>query len=91
MKRWLVLGLLLMVLWSWALPGQAFIRTFDEVPGQVLVPSRHTLEDDAGWAWQVVLFARRQQLQLRLLGFPERYHLRHPDPLRLGFHLGGGR
>lgn len=59
------------------------IRTIEEAPNQVVVQSRHQLRDNRGLTWQVILFSRRDQLQLRLVGFPEQYHFRHADPLVL--------
>ncbi|HIK34647.1 DUF3122 domain-containing protein [Thermosynechococcus sp. M55_K2018_012] len=42
---------------------------------------RHPLGDNRGFTWQVILFSGRDQL--RLVGLPEQYHFRPPDPLVL--------
>ncbi|MDR7897379.1 DUF3122 domain-containing protein [Thermosynechococcus sp. JY1334] len=87
MKRWqgwLLVILLVIPLWLAVSPSSpAMIRTIEEAPNQVVVQSRHQLRDNRGFTWQVILFSRRDQLQLRLVGFPEQYHFRHPDPLLL--------
>ncbi|WKT81105.1 DUF3122 domain-containing protein [Thermosynechococcus sp. PP45] len=87
MKRWqgwLLVILLVILLWLAVSPSSpAMIRTIEEAPNQVVVQSRHQLRDNRGFTWQVILFSRRDQLQLRLVGFPEQYHFRHPDPLVL--------
>ncbi|MCA1903901.1 MAG: DUF3122 domain-containing protein [Cyanobacteria bacterium KgW148] len=64
-------------------PGYAMVRTTQEAPNQILIQSRHQLKDNQRSVWQVILFARQQELQLRLVCFPDRYHFRHPDPLVL--------
>ncbi len=64
-------------------PSYALIRTIKESPDRVLVQSRHQLKDQNRSVWQVILFARHHELQLRLVGFPDQYHFRHPDPLLL--------
>ncbi|BAC07839.1 DUF3122 domain-containing protein [Thermosynechococcus vestitus] len=87
MARWqrcLLLLLLVIPLWLAVSPrSHAMIRTIEEAPNQVVVQSRHPLRDNRGFTWQVILFSRPDQLQLRLVGFPEQYHFRHPDPLVL--------
>jgi len=73
-------------LWFWLgmfAPSYALIRTIPETPNQVVIQARHQLPDEERLTWQVILFARPHQLQLRLVGFPERYHFRHPQPLVL--------
>ncbi|XFA74390.1 DUF3122 domain-containing protein [Thermosynechococcaceae cyanobacterium Okahandja] len=80
----LVLGALALSFWVAITPTvHAMIRTIEEAPQQQVVQSRHQLRDNRGLTWQVILFARQEQLQLRLVGFPEQYHFRHPDPLTL--------
>lgn len=66
-----------------ARPTHASIRTIQETPVQVVIQSRHQLKDAHKSTWQVILFARKNQLQLRLVGFPDRDRFRHPDPLIL--------
>ncbi len=78
------LGILILSLWLAITPtASAMIRTVEEAPQQFVVQSRHQLRDNHNLTWQVILFARKEQLQLRLVGFPEQYHFRHPDPLVL--------
>ncbi|MFN4270579.1 MAG: DUF3122 domain-containing protein [Thermosynechococcus sp.] len=80
---WLII-LLVIPLWLAVSPSSpAMIRTIEEAPNQIVVQSRHQLQDNRGFTWQVILFSRRDQLQLRLVGFPEQYHFRHPNPLVL--------
>lgn len=83
MKRWqrvLLVILLVVPLWLAVSPSSpAMIRTIEEAPHQVVVQSRHPLRDNHG----LILFSHPSQLQLRLVGFPEQYHFRHPDPLVL--------
>ncbi len=84
MQKIIWLGLIALCLWfGVSAPSDALIRTITEAPNQVVIQSRHQLTDEAHATWQVILFARRDQLQLRLVGFPERYHFRHPQPLAL--------
>lgn len=69
-------------------PAAAAIRQMEEAPGQVLLQSRHTLRDEKGNAWQVVLFKRIEPddsttINLRLVGFPDRTKFAHPHPLKI--------
>lgn len=66
----------------------ASIRQMEEAPGQVLVQSRHTLKDNRGNAWQVVLFKRTKNdgsstIHLRLVDFPGLADFAHPKPLTI--------
>ncbi len=80
----ILLVLFCLLLWlGIATPSHAVIRKIEEAPGQVLVQSRHQLPDKNRSVWQVILFARPGELQLRLVGFPDRYHFRSADPLIL--------
>jgi hypothetical protein len=69
-------------------PAQANLREIVEAPGQHLYQSRKSLRDSQGHTWQVVFFKRVKEetvsdLHLRLVGFPEVTHFRHPVPLRI--------
>lgn len=71
-----------------AQPAAASIRTMEEVPGQMLYQSRHSLRDNRGEAWQVILFKRSKadrstSLHLRLVSFPGTAEFVHPQPLTL--------
>ena len=74
-------------------PAAASIRQMEEAPGQMLYQSRHTLRDDAGNSWQVVLFKRVKSdsstsLSLRLVDFPGTAELAHPQPLTITTNAG---
>ncbi|MEC4895008.1 MAG: DUF3122 domain-containing protein [Oscillatoria sp. PMC 1051.18] len=86
----LLLSLMLLLGWSWASsePAWAAIRQQEEAPGQMLYQSRHTLRDDRGQAWQLVLFKRVKngtvaEVSLRLVGFPGVAEFAHPQNLTL--------
>lgn len=69
-------------------PALASIRQMEEAPGQLLIQSRHTLQDDRGNAWQVVLFKRTKAdgsstVHLRLVDFPGLADFAHPRPLKI--------
>uniref|UniRef100_UPI000D1DB361 DUF3122 domain-containing protein n=1 Tax=Cyanothece sp. BG0011 TaxID=2082950 RepID=UPI000D1DB361 len=69
-------------------PAFASIRQMEEAPGQVLIQSRHTLFDDRGNSWQVVLFKRTKAggsstIHLRLVDFPGLADFAHPQPLTI--------
>ena len=69
-------------------PALASIRQMEEAPGQVLIQSRHTLKDDRGNSWQVVLFKRTKAdgsstIHLRLVDFPGLADFAHPQPLTI--------
>ena len=69
-------------------PAFASIRQMEEAPGQVLIQSRHTLKDDRGNSWQVVLFKRTKAdssstIHLRLVDFPGLADFAHPQPLKI--------
>jgi hypothetical protein len=83
MKRTILLLLCLLFCFGLADPSFAMVRKIEEAPGHFVLQSRHQLKDKDRSVWQVVLFARPKELQLRLVGFPDRYHFRHPDPLIL--------
>lgn len=69
-------------------PAFASIRQMEEAPGQILVQSRHTLKDNRGNAWQVVLFKRTKAdgsstIHLRLVDFPGLADFAHPQSLTI--------
>ncbi len=71
-----------------SLPATASIRTMEEAPGQILVQSRHTLRDNTGNSWQVVLFKRVKNgaiasVDLRLVGFPGAAEVAPAKPLQI--------
>ncbi len=74
-------------LWSIS-PAEAAIRSIEEAPGQVMIQSRQTLRDDQKFPWQVVLFAHKDQLELRLVGFPDRDKFAHPGNLEINLTNG---
>ena len=75
---------------TFAIPqsAEAIIRTQQETPEQILSQSRHTLRDDKGNSWQVVLFKRLKngevnEIDLRLVGFPGTVEFNHPQDLEI--------
>ena len=74
-------------------PALASIRQMEEAPGQVLIQSRHTLKDNRGDAWQVVLFKRSKAdgsttIHLRLVDFPGLADFAHPKSLTITTNKG---
>lgn len=74
-------------------PAFASIRQMEEAPGQILVQSRHTLKDNRGNAWQVVLFKRTKPdglstIHLRLVDFPGLADFAHPKSLIITTNTG---
>ncbi|MFP4414689.1 DUF3122 domain-containing protein [Coleofasciculus sp.] len=102
MRRWLsrllVLGasvLLIVIGWGSVTPPSAVasIRQIEEAPGQMLYQSRHTLPDETGQSWQIVLFKRvkagePKDISLRLVGFPGMAEFAHPQPLKIKTNTG---
>lgn len=69
-------------------PAFAAIRQQEEAPGQILYQSRHRLQDTANHSWQLVLFKRVKnnqvkEMNLRLVGFPGEAEFKHPEPLTI--------
>jgi hypothetical protein len=69
-------------------PANATIGQQQEAPGQMLYQSRHSLRDETGTAWQVVLFKRVKNdqidtINLRLVGFPNQAAFLHPKGLEI--------
>ena len=95
-QRSLVLGFCLAFLlfgWSAIAPqATAAVYQMEEAPGQMLYQSRHTLRDETGEPWQVVLFKRKNDretsVHLRLVGFPDVIAFRHPQPLKVFTSMG---
>lgn len=81
------LSLMVSQLWSIS-PAEAAIRSMEEAPGQIMIQSRQTLKDDQKSPWQVVLFAHKDQLELRLVGFPDRDKFAHPGALEINLTNG---
>jgi len=102
MRRWLsrllLLGafvLLMFIGWGSVTPPSAVasIRQIEEAPGQILYQSRHTLQDETGQSWQIVLFKRvkageAKDISLRLVGFPGMAEFAHPEPLKITTNTG---
>jgi len=75
LRRFIVLGVLWLLLIMPAQPAAASIHTYHEQPGQTTLRSRQSLRDQSDLAWQATLFKRYRQgaepfLYLRLVGFP---------------------
>ena len=71
-----------------SLSALALTRQQLEGPGQLLYQSRHSLRDDTGSPWQVVLFKRikdgeTREISLRLVGFPEGIEFLHGERLTI--------
>ncbi|MGK7925146.1 MAG: DUF3122 domain-containing protein [Spirulina sp.] len=85
---------LLMLSWGAMIPNaKAAVYQMEEAPGQMLYQSRHTLRDETGEPWQVVLFRREKNngensVHLRLVGFPEVVAFPHPQPLKVFVSTG---
>lgn len=80
--------LLISSVFVWALPSYASIRQQEEKPGQMLYQSRQSIRDDHDQTWQVILFKRvkdgeLKQVDLRLSGYPEQTFFLHPAGLEI--------
>ncbi|MGA9382499.1 MAG: DUF3122 domain-containing protein [Phormidium sp.] len=74
-------------------PAIAVLREYQAAPGVMQYQSRHSLQDPAGYAWQLVLFKqfipdRSPQFLLRLVGFPGVVEVAHPQPLEITTNSG---
>ncbi len=79
-----ILCLVAVFLWGQlAAPAPVWLQTLAQDPDQVFIQARHSLKDDQNMTWQVICFARREQVELRLVGFPDRYHFQPDQPLLL--------
>ncbi len=89
----LLSGFLILILFftinlSFAQPAEAVIKQQQETPEQILYQSRHTLRDNTGGSWQVILFKRVKsgevgEISLRLVGFPGEVEFTHVKPLKI--------
>jgi hypothetical protein len=65
----------------------AAIATLEESPGHFLYRSQHSLKDQSGNAWQVILFKQIQPdqtaLYLRVVGLPGAAEVAHPKALKM--------
>jgi hypothetical protein len=90
--RWLIMIGLMGWLWmgggaSIPAAAAAILRTADTADA-IVVQSRRTLWDAQQQSWQVIAFKRIQPhtstpTALRIVGFPDRYVIDHPQPLSL--------
>ncbi len=88
--------LLLVVLLGWTggmSSASATVRTLEEAPGQVVVQSRQSLQDQHGRSWQVIAFKRQRPdgtatFAMRLVGFPGSVTIDRALPLTLTNSLG---
>ncbi len=85
--------LLLLSISSFPQPAAASVGEMEEAPGQMLYKSRHTLRDNVGNSWQVILFKRVKSdgsvtINLRLVDFPGRAEFAHPQPLTISIASG---
>ncbi|MCG5060876.1 MAG: DUF3122 domain-containing protein [Limnoraphis sp. WC205] len=88
LSGFLILILFLTLNFSYSRPAQAVISKQLETPEQILYQSRHTLQDNTGSSWQVVLFKRvksgeLREINLRLVGFPGEVEFAHVQPLKI--------
>ncbi|MDA0266752.1 MAG: DUF3122 domain-containing protein [Cyanobacteria bacterium] len=86
-------GLILLGIGFQAMPALAAIRQLEEAPGQVVYQSRQTLTDQSGQRWQAIAFKRthpdgKEQVHLRLVGFPGTAAINRSQPLTLTSSLG---
>ncbi|MEM1366744.1 MAG: DUF3122 domain-containing protein [Cyanobacteria bacterium P01_H01_bin.15] len=85
-KYWQIAQGIALVCLCWVLgtqPVSARFQQHGDGTGAKYIHVRHSLKDYQGLAWQVVLFEKDQRFILRLVGFPGRVILVHPEPLRL--------
>jgi hypothetical protein len=84
----IVLIICLTINFSYHKPAFAAIRQQEEIPGQLLYQARHSLTDNQGQTWQIILFKRVKDgtvkdVDLRLVGFPEQVNFIHPQALTI--------
>jgi len=80
--------LVLSLLFFFPNSAEATVRKTEEADGKILYQSRHQLQDFQQQSWQVVLFKREKEgnageVKLRLVGFPGKLEVAHPQPLVL--------
>lgn len=83
-----VLALLCCLWLMFVSPALASIHAYPETADRVMWRSLQTLRDEAGHAWQVVLFkwvnrGQVESIHLRLVGFPGAAALQHPRSLQI--------
>ena len=75
-------------------PVLAAVTQIEDIPGHTLYRSQHSLKDQSGYAWQVVLFKQIESaskevandlssLDLRLVGVPGAIEVDHPASLKI--------
>jgi hypothetical protein len=79
-------------------PVIAAVTQIEEAPGHMLYRSQHSLKDESGHAWQVVLFKQVHStleaqndivsLSLRLVGLPGAAEIAHPRTLKITTDTG---
>lgn len=90
----LVIGLFLGMESLLTHPVLAAVTQIEDIPGHILYRSQHSLKDQAGHAWQVVLFKQIEStsrevsndlssLDLRLVGMPGAIEVSHPESLKI--------
>ena len=86
---WLLIAIAILTInFSFPQPAIATIQQQQEAPGQLLYSSRHKLRDRQRNTWQVILFKRvknnqTQEIDLRLVGFPQQFEFAHPGNLTI--------
>lgn len=94
MYRGLLLLLVVVLGWGGGMSAAwATVRTLEEAPGQVVVQSRQSLQDQHGRGWQVIAFKRQRPdgaatFAVRLVGFPGSVTIDRSLPLTLTNSLG---
>jgi len=95
-RSWLLIAIAILTInFSFPQPLMATIQQQEEATGQILYSSRHKLRDNQGNTWQVVLFKRvknnqTQEIDLRLVGFPQMFQFVHPGNLTIVIDDGQG-
>jgi Protein of unknown function (DUF3122) len=79
-------------------PVIAAVIQIEETPGHILYRSQHSLKDESGHAWQVVLFKQVHStledqnnvvsLSLRVVGLPGAAEVAHPTTLKIATDTG---
>ncbi|MBE9041943.1 DUF3122 domain-containing protein [Oscillatoriales cyanobacterium LEGE 11467] len=89
------LALLFVILYFSINPPSAFaeIRMSEHTPGRLLIQSRHNLKDNQENAWNAILFKQaeidgRDNVILRLVGFPGIIEFNRSHPLEITTHRG---
>ncbi|MEM7555072.1 MAG: DUF3122 domain-containing protein [Cyanobacteria bacterium P01_A01_bin.84] len=66
----------------------AMLRQHHDAPGVLRYHSQVSIKDDNGYSWQVLLFRKnklgeKEDINLRLVGFPGVYDFSHPQDLEI--------